>query len=280
VTKQDNRLKLLTLLLCSILLFTFIFIVSSQEPQSTLLLATDEKSNGIWTQAGTYATSEKYTLIKSMNFSLVYLQTGLWNQDGSIDLIPTSNQIKTAVENAHAVGLKIYSWINSGESSIIDISTSGKRSTAINSLTNLVNTYGFDGVADDIENMTSWSLTDLVTYFNSATTSLNRIGKEYFTALITHWGVEMQTPLFATIKVDRLQPMLYGYSSEHAESIFKQHIDYFLRYSASPVGLALHTDSVYGTLAEAMNWVDEQLAIGTPTTKHEGIDIFWLYGLL
>jgi hypothetical protein len=280
VTKQNKRLKLLTLLLCSILLFTFIFIVNSQKPQSTPLLASDEKSNGIWTQAGIYATSEKYTLIKSMNFSLVYLQTGLWNQDGSIDLIPTSNQIKTAVENAHAVGLKIYSWINSGESSIIDISTSGKRSTAINSLTNLVNTYGFDGVADDIENMTSWSLTDLVTYFNSATTSLNRIGKEYFTALITHWGVDMQTPLFATIKVDRLQPMLYGYSSEHAESIFKQHIDYFLRYSASPVGLALHTDSVYGTLAEAMNWVDEQLAIGTPTTKHEGIDIFWLYGLL
>jgi hypothetical protein len=280
VTKQDHSLKLLTLSLCSILLFTFIVIVvSSSGPISALSLASN-KTNGIWTQAGTHATQEKYMLIKSMNFSQVYLQTGLWNQDGSIALIPSSDQIKTAVANAHAAGLKIYSWINSGESGTIDISTPAKRSNAISNLTNLVSTYGFDGAADDIEKMNPWNLTDLVTYFNTATAALHKIGKEYFTALITHWGVDMQKPLFATIKVDRLQPMLYGYSSEQTESMFKQHVDFFLRYSTSPVGLALHTDSVYGTLIEAMNWLDEQLAIGTPTTQHEGIDIFWLNGLL
>jgi hypothetical protein len=236
-------------------------------------------TNGIWTQAGTYATLEKFTLIKSMNITNIYLQTGLWNQNGSITLIPPSNQIKTAVANAHTAGLKIYSWINSGESGIIDISTSGKRTTAINSLTSLVKTYGFDGVADNIEYMDPWSFTDLVTYFNSATTALHKIGKEYFTALITYWGVDMETPLFASINVDRLQPMLYGYSSGQTENIFKLHMDYFLRNSTSPVGLALHTDSGYGTLAGAFSWLEEQLTVGTPTSQLEGIDIFWLNGL-
>jgi hypothetical protein len=90
----------------------------------------------------------------------------------------------------------------------------------------------------------------------------------------------MQTQLFSTINVDRLQPMLYGYPSGQTENLFKSHMDYFLNYSTSPVGLALHTDSCYGTLADAKNWVDEQLSVGTPTTQLKGIDIFWLNDFL
>jgi len=57
-------------------------------------------------------------------------------------------------------------------------------------------------------------------------------------------------------------------------------MDFTLRYSSSPVGLGIHYDYVaYGKLTDAMTWIDQQIANGTPTSKLAGMDIFWQNGM-
>ena len=206
--------------------------------------------------------------------------TGCWRSDGSIRLYPTADQLRIAVSCAHAAGLKIYPWIVSEPSwgDVIDVSTPARRQAAINTMVNLVQAYGFDGFADDVEYMSPWTYSGLVTYYNDATVAMHAIGKEYFTALVTFWA-DMGEELFESIHVDRLQPMLYGDYYDVRETIFSEHADYFLAHSSSPVGLAIHSDHrIYWPLADSMSWLDKQLH-SSPTDMLAGIDIFWLDGM-
>ncbi len=210
------------------------------------------------------------------------MQVGYWKSDSSLYYLVSSSQIQTAVANAHAAGLKIYAWVTSQASygTTINIGASNLRQTAINNMVNLARDYNFDGIADDLEELQCSGYSDYVSYFNGAASALHTIGKQYYTAVVAYLAPNMGTALFSTIHVDRIQPMLYTYPSGLQETKAKEHIDFYLRYSSSPVGLAIHSDyPAYGTLADAMSWVDEQLATGTPTGKLAGIDIFWLHGM-
>ena len=234
-----------------------------------------QRVNGIWTQPG-QPTQSNCNLLVSMNIKNIYLQAGDWRSDGSIDMTShgqTSQMLRTSVANAHAAGLKIYAWINDAGINV-PLATSGQRATAINSLINLVQTYGFDGVTDDIETWHSYS--DLIAYFNEATIALHAIGKEYFTAIISYWISEMSAAQLASIHVDRIQPMLYELWESY-ETNFKAVMNKLLTYATSPVGLGInsYTASWYNVpMTTALSWVDAQL-LTSPTAHLSGIDIFW-----
>jgi hypothetical protein len=258
---------------------------ATQTPSPTPTLTPsigNHKNNGIWTQAGSDLTQSQCTYYVQQKISEIYMQVGYWKSDSSLYYLVSSSQIQTAVTNAHTAGLKIYAWVTSQASYgvTINIGSSSLRQTAINNMVNLARNYGFDGIADDLEELQCNGYSDYVSYFNGATTALHSIGKQYFAAVVTYLATNMGSTLFSTIHVDRIQPMLYAYPSGQQETKLKEHMDFFLRYSSSPVGLAIHSDySAYGTLADAMRWVDQKLASGTPTTKLAGIDIFWVHGM-
>jgi hypothetical protein len=238
--------------------------------------------NGIWTQAGSDLAPSQCSYYRQQKITEIYMQVGYWKSDSSLYYLVSSSQIHTAVANAHAAGLKIYAWVTSQASygTTINIGASSLRQTAINNMVNLARDYNFDGIADDLEELQCSGYSDYVSYFNGAASALHTIGKQYYTAVVAYLPPNMGASLFSTIHVDRIQPMLYAYPSGLQETKAKEHIDFFLRYSSSPVGLAIHSDHPpYGTLVDAMSWVDEQLATGTPTGKLAGIDIFWVNGM-
>jgi hypothetical protein len=229
--------------------------------------------NGIWLQT-TEATEANCDNYVANNITNLYIQYGEWTSSNSITTLFSAAQVETAVANAHAKGLKIFPWVLSGSGSPIDLSTPQKRTTAINAMISVINTYGFDGFDDDIESFDWSSYQNLVTYYNAATVAMHAIGKKYFTAIITYWATGMGSSLFSTINVDALQPMLYGFP-DPVETNFKSKMDFVLTYTTSPIHLAIHSDGPYQAFADSMAWIDEQIAAGTPTNKLTGIEIFW-----
>ena len=229
------------------------------------------KVNGIWTQPED-PTKSNCALFASMNIKYIYLQAGEWRSDGSI-LLNYPQAYATSVANAHAAGLKIYAWIIDDGGNVA-LSTAAERATAINSLKNLVQTYGFDGIADDIEIWHSYP--NLIAFFNEATVALNAIGSEYFTTLISFWVTEMTTAQLASIHVDRLQPMLYDLWGDY-EATFKSIMNRVLTYANSPVGLTIgsYIQPWWNVpMTDSMKWVDAQLPFSS-TTYLGGIDLFW-----
>jgi len=250
--------------------------------------------NGLWTQTGSDTTTSQCEFYLSKDISYIYVDTGYWKSDGSIFYFISPSEIQSAVANAHAAGLKIYPWVTSQSSygDIISIGTSSLRQNAFNTMVGLVQTYGFDGMADDVEQLDYTALSDYVAYFNGAALAMHSVGKQYFAAVVSYLPETLGSSLFSQIKVDRIQPMLYCYpyypytssnpifTYEYVQSKFKEQMDFTLRYSSSPVGLAIHFDLVsYGKLADATAWIDQQIVIGTPTAKLVGMDIFWFDGM-
>ena len=291
--QSTGEIVLSLLLICLILASSLIETAVTQNLTATIQkissygqisqsFSSGDRVNGLWTQAGSDVTVSQCAFYLSKDISCVYVQTGYWRSDGSISYFISPSQMQTAVANAHAAGLKIYPWVTSQASygNVLNIGSASLRQTAINNMVNLVRTYGFDGVADDIEELNYNVMSDYVAYFNGAASALHAIGKQYFAAIIAYLPQAMGSSMFSTISVDKIQPMLYGYPSGQQQTKFKEQMDFVLRYSSSAVGLAIHSDfSAYGTLIDAMRWVDQQLAAGTPTARLAGIDIFWTVGM-
>jgi hypothetical protein len=243
--------------------------------------ATGNRNNGIWTQAGPDMAPSKCSFYVSNKIKELYMQVGYWKSDCSIYSLVSAAEIRSAVANAHGVGLKVFAWVTSQVSygDTLNIGASSLRQAAFNSMVSLVNVYGFDGMADDAEELEYSVFSDYVAYFNGATLAMHSIGKQYFSAVLTYLATNMGSSLFSQINVDRLQPMLYGYPSNQLPEVFKAHLDFFLRYSSSPVGLAVHSDGPFQTLNSSMGWIDQQFARGTPTYNLSGIDLFWFIGM-
>ena len=242
--------------------------IASSGSISSFPSTSNERVNGIWTQPA----EPNCNLLVSMNIEYIYLQVGNWRSDGSISVI-YPQAYATSVANAHAAGLKIYAWINDAGINV-PLATSGQRATAINSLISIVQTYGFDGIADDNEIWHNYD--EFIIYWNAATVALNNIGKEYFTAVVSYWISEMSAAQLASIHVDRIQPMLYDLWGNY-ETNFKAVMNKLLTYATSPVGLGInsYTASWYNVpMTTALSWVDAQL-LTSPTAHLSGIDIFW-----
>ena len=126
-------------------------------------------------------------------------------------------------------------------------------------MVSLVSTYGFDGMADDVEELKYNVMSDYVAYYNGAASAMHAIGKQYFTTVVAYLPPAMGATLFSQIKVDRIQIMLYTYPSDQLTTMFKVHVDFILQHSTSPVGLAIHSDGPYQTLSTSMSWIDQQL---------------------
>ena len=162
---------------------------STPAPSSApAVVVSGNRVNGIWTQAGSDVTVSQCAFYLSKDISCVYVQTGYWRSDGSISYFISPSQMQTAVANAHAAGLKIYPWVTSQASYgvVLNIGSASYRQNAINNMVNLVRTYGFDGVADDIEELDYNVMSDYVAYFNGAASALHAIGKQYFAAIIAY----------------------------------------------------------------------------------------------
>ena len=133
--------------------------------------ATGNRNNGIWTQPGPDMTPSKCSFYASNKIKELYMQLGYWKSDCSIYNLVSAAEIRSAVANAHGAGLKVFAWVTSQVSygDTLNIGTSSLRQTAFNSMVNLVNVYGFDGVADDAEELEYSVFSDYVAYFNGAT---------------------------------------------------------------------------------------------------------------
>ncbi len=259
-------------------IFAEIAFAKTTSPQQTIMSSgsispNHEIINGIWTQPDIRTVD--CAIFVSNNIKNIYYQIGRWESNGSLTnmLYPTyESQIIAAVANAHAVGLKVYAWVIDDGGNVA-LGTAAQRATAINSLVHLVQRYGFDGVADDIEIWHSYP--NLIAYYNDATTALHAIGKEFFATIISYWLTDMSAAQIASIHVDRIQPMLYDLWG-NIETTFKLTVDRTLTYATSPVGLAIQSvgPPSYEPMSDAMAWVDEQL-FSSSTANLAGIDIFW-----
>ena len=258
------------------MLSSFGLISSAQVPVSTI-----HGINGIWTLVG-QLTASNCDLLRSMGIENVYSAVGDWHTNGLITYHDNQNEqdIINAVNVAHLAGLKVYAWVMEGYGgAAMDLSNSSLRTTAINNLINLVQTLGFDGIADDVELWHEGK--DLVAYFNAATVAMHSIGREYFTALVMGGYWDSHQSEYEQINVDRIQPMLYLDSdiSWMTETRFKTYLDFCLQNANSYVGIGLMStgpESRENAFVTALKWIDEQMANGTPTTNLGGVDIWWL----
>ena len=150
--------------------------------------STGSAGNGLWTQAGSNLTPSQCAFYVSKHISYIYMEVGYWKSDSSIYYFISSAQIQSAVANAHAAGLKIYAFVTSQISygDQLNIGTASLRQTAINNMVNLVKTYGFDGISDDIEELEYNVFSDYIAYFNGATLAMHSIGKQYFISIISY----------------------------------------------------------------------------------------------
>lgn len=247
--------------------------------------------NGIWCQMAE-VTAGNCSDWNGYNFTKIYAQYGQWESDGSITVLPTALQITDAITAAGNEGLEIYAWVISNSTHKINVSTAGARSTNTSTLTTLLGTYNFDGIEDDIEAFTgTWQ--NLVDYANAATTAVNGVAEEYYLAMTGYYAVDMGTTLFASLTVDCLQFMMYGYplypytsgdpawTHQHQEDMSKSHMDYWLDNATSDAHVIIHDTywPSYGTITEFTTWVDEQIAAGGPYAQLTGIDVFWHTGM-
>ena len=195
------------------------------------------------------------------NVTYVFIRTGQWQADGTISLIPSETQLYTAINATHTYGLQAFAWIIDDFYNV-PIATSGERTIAVNSLITIANRdFGsgekFDGIADDIELWHNYD--NIITFWNEATIGLHTLGKEYFTATIGYWFTDGQISItqINSIRVDRLQPMLYledpnGGDWKLTEAVMKSLIIRILANSECLVGLIFTCDNVFGQSADSM----------------------------
>jgi hypothetical protein len=262
---------------------------------------TGNRSNGIWTQAGSSITTSELTALKGHAITKIYVLAAEWKWN---EIVPVASvaQLQSAVALCHGLGMKVYPWIGAistwnGVSGVndghcLDISTNTIRASNIAKLVTFVQAYGFDGMAEDVESPDG-SLNNFVDYSNAARAAMNAIGKEYFATVVDAW---LQDPMsnpnqftpqqIARLQVDRLQVMLYGgygginpiYDMAAKKTAFQDAMDNLLTYATCPVGLVLHSDTggnYYQDLHDSQHWVDEQFTLGTSKTHLAGFDIFW-----
>jgi hypothetical protein len=243
-------------------------------------------NNGAWIMAG--ETPEELDKLVARGIKVVYLQAGYFASDGTIhtDGFPSPEQLQTAVYNAQAAGLEIYPWVTtqSGYSSgVAELWNPDVRSTMLDQMVNFVQTYGFDGFQDDMEEPGVAEVSDYVTYFNAAEAAMQSIGKKYFISICANLPKDLGAELFSKIQVDRIQIMMYWRSLDGTipmdHDTFVSWLTFTLANSSSPVNIAIraNTGGLYVDLTQSMAWVDEVLASGVSTAQLVGFDVFWPY---
>lgn len=273
-------------------IFVFLLLIS----MSTISLIPQVKAqtpvltNLIWTQLGDEVQSDDIAFYKSMNMTGVIVQAGSWGSDNQIHVVSENipDLIEEAVINAHAQGLRCYIWISSQSNTgngLIDLSTSGARSDAAESIESFMNSLNPmpDGFDDDVEEMSISAWADMVLYWNLADNVLDSLGKEYFVSTFPHWLINdfenEQSGLSAQIDVDSINLMMYG-GYPNTEQMYKDFITDVPPIVTSPIHYVMRAEydqyfpfrSGDGgvTFADVLDWYDSVL-----TELPIGFSIFW-----
>ena len=249
------------------------------------------RNNGGWIMAGSEATPAAMAEYAAQGITTVYIIAGYFGSDGNIHTenaadgsygFPQPDQLLAAVQAAHAAGLTIMPWVTaqrSGLPSVPNLGNPSVRQTMFNQMISFVQTFGFDGFQDDMEEPDYNDVSDYVTYFNGAEQAMQSIGKQYFISICANLPAYMGVDLFSQIKVDRIQMMMYYPNMDYVN--FSGWLTFALENASSPLNIAIHSDTggIYVPLTTAMAWVDEVLGSGVRTDQFAGVDIFWAHGM-
>jgi hypothetical protein len=199
------------------------------------------------------------------NIKFIYLQTGVWLSNNTIEYRWSISQIQQVINYIHAhSSISVQAWVWMG--GVVDISTATSRQKMINYVVNCVN-LGFDGWNDDVEtfdygnSLTLGSAPDqLIAWWNQVGQTMKNMGKQSSADLLGQYAATV-TPY---VTLDHMIPMGYNGGAWDGSKLTNS-LDAGLYYSKAPVIFGLFTKQMpehgnYVTLAGQFPDIDRYLA--------------------
>jgi hypothetical protein len=131
---------------------------------------------------------------------------------------------------------------------------------------------GFDGIQDDIEDITpNTTYQNLVDYWNAETVALHNVGKQN---IPFYYFSSYDAQYFAQINADYVALCLYG-SVPYEESVFKEIMDLGLTNAISPCLVSMETGADGGdVLGTQFGWVDSVISESGPYSNLAGFALY------
>ncbi len=170
--------------------------------------------NGIWLKIADM-TKTNLQKLSDNNILNLFLETGYWNTNGTIQSWLSQNQVANLKNLANSVNpaFKLYAWIYwsaAGGANPTDLSTASARQAAVNGAAVFMNAYAFDGLNDDLYEGFNGSDQNYIDFINAVKTALPN--KLVSTDLFAWWSSDIPghiTKIYGSITADYLCPMLY-----------------------------------------------------------------------
>lgn len=197
--------------------------------------------HGIWLKSShmTTANLQKYSNSHLLD---LYLESGGWNTNGTIDYYVSPSQVANfkAMANAINPNFKLHAWLYWAPSPI-DLSTSNARQILINNAVSYLNNYpGFDGLNDDLNESFYGSDQNYADFINAIQQALPN--KSITADLFAGYGTNIPA-LYGAINIRKVNPMFYdskqwGPGNPENPNALEQ-VKVVLNNSRSPVQLGI-----------------------------------------